>query len=101
MKRRVGVTELDFMMPLGTGHQNTCKAICDGRSGLRRIQKFDPFAFKIRRVARILAEVVSYGTASDAHNFTSPSSDGAVRCLKKILNDKRTNLSFAFRRFND
>jgi hypothetical protein len=47
------------------------------------------------------AEVVSCGTASDAHNFASPSSDGAVRCLKKILNDKRTDLSLASRRFND
>jgi 3-oxoacyl-(acyl-carrier-protein) synthase len=81
------------MTPLETRYENTWKAFCDGRSGLRRIQKFDPFDLRLGIVARVFAGVLSYGTDSDARSFASPSSDGAVRCLKKILNDKDTNLS--------
>jgi hypothetical protein len=72
-----------------------------GHPGLRWIKRFDYSPFKFRRVARIFAEVVRYGTNNDAHNFSPRPLDRAVRCLKTILNDAQANLSRAFRRFND
>ena len=40
--RRVVVTGLGLVTPLGTGVEKTWKAICDGQSGVGRITKFDP-----------------------------------------------------------
>ncbi len=45
MKRRVVVTGLGMVTPLGTGVQKTWEALCAGKSGIRRIEKFDPSPF--------------------------------------------------------
>jgi 3-oxoacyl-[acyl-carrier-protein] synthase II len=42
MKRRVVVTGLGLITPLGTGIQKTWEAICKGASGIDRITAFDP-----------------------------------------------------------
>jgi len=44
VKRRVVVTGLGLITPLGTGVEKTWKAVCAGRSGIGRIAKFDPNA---------------------------------------------------------
>ncbi|MCE9680630.1 hypothetical protein LZP69_16035, partial [Shewanella sp. AS1] len=36
MKRRVVVTGLGMVTPLGTGVQKTWEALCSGKSGIRR-----------------------------------------------------------------
>src|SRR5437879_8159773 len=41
-KRRVVVTGLGLITPLGTGVEKTWNALCAGKSGIRRITKFDP-----------------------------------------------------------
>ncbi len=45
MKRRVVVTGLGMVTPLGTGVEKNWEAVCTGRSGIRRIQKFDASPF--------------------------------------------------------
>ncbi len=45
MKRRVVVTGLGMVTPLGTGVDKNWDAICAGRSGIRKITKFDVSRF--------------------------------------------------------
>ncbi|MFO0724629.1 MAG: beta-ketoacyl-ACP synthase II [Myxococcota bacterium] len=40
-----------------------------------------------RRGAKIRAEVIGYGTTSDAYHITAPSGDGAIRCMRRTLED--------------
>ncbi|HLB94770.1 MAG TPA: beta-ketoacyl-ACP synthase II, partial [Nitrospiria bacterium] len=47
-KRRVVVTGLGLVTPLGTGVQKTWKAICAGVSGVGKIEKFDPAQLPVR-----------------------------------------------------
>ena len=45
MTRRVVVTGLGMVTPLGTGVQKNWEALCTGKSGIKRIEKFDPSPF--------------------------------------------------------
>ncbi|MFO7785268.1 MAG: beta-ketoacyl-ACP synthase II [Thermodesulfobacteriota bacterium] len=45
MKRRVVVTGLGMVTPLGTGVEKNWEAACAGKSGIRRIEKFDASPF--------------------------------------------------------
>jgi len=56
MKRRVVVTGLGMVTPLGTGVQNNWEAVCAGRSGIGTITKFDVSDFP----SRIAGEVTDF-----------------------------------------
>ncbi len=43
--RRVVVTGLGLITPLGTGVEKAWKALCDGKSGIVRITRFDPTGY--------------------------------------------------------
>jgi 3-oxoacyl-[acyl-carrier-protein] synthase II len=45
MKRRVVITGLGMVTPLGTGVEKNWEALCAGKSGIRRIEKFDASPF--------------------------------------------------------
>jgi len=53
MKRRVVVTGLGMVTPLGTGVQNNWEAVCAGRSGIRVIEKFDVSLFPTKIAGEI------------------------------------------------
>ena len=63
MKRRVAVTGIGLITPLGTGNKLTWDAICEGRSGVRTIQKFDPVAAELK--THIAGEIPDF----DANDF--------------------------------
>src|SRR6266508_6808814 len=44
-KRRVVVTGIGMISPLGIGNEPTWRGLLEGRSGVSRISKFDPAAF--------------------------------------------------------
>ncbi|MDA2919874.1 beta-ketoacyl-ACP synthase II [Desulfobacterota bacterium AH_259_B03_O07] len=58
MKRRVAVTGIGLITPLGTGNAKTWDGICEGRSGVRTIQKFDPVAADLK--THIAGEVIDF-----------------------------------------
>ncbi len=58
-KRRVVVTGLGLITPLGTGVEKTWNALCAGKSGIRRITKFDPSA----HACQIAGEVTDFDPA--------------------------------------
>lgn len=57
--RRVVVTGLGLVTPLGTGVDKTWKALCAGESGVGRITRFDPGGYD----AQIAAEVKDFDPA--------------------------------------
>lgn len=59
LKRRVVVTGLGLITPLGTGVEKTWSALCAGKSGVRRITKFDPS----RHACQIAGEVTDFNPA--------------------------------------
>lgn len=57
--RRVVVTGLGLVTPLGTGVEKTWKALCAGESGISRITRFDPTGYD----AQIAGEVKDFDPA--------------------------------------
>jgi 3-oxoacyl-[acyl-carrier-protein] synthase II len=57
--RRIAVTGLGVVTPLGTGVEKTWKALCAGESGIGRITKFDPTGYD----AQIAGEVRDFDPA--------------------------------------
>ena len=53
MKRRVVVTGVGMVTPLGTGVEKNWEAVCAGKSGIRPITKFDASAFPCRIAGQV------------------------------------------------
>ncbi len=58
MNRRVVVTGIGAITPVGIGREDTWKALLEGRSGVRRITFFDPDAIGLN--VKIAAEVKDF-----------------------------------------
>ncbi len=56
MKRRVVITGLGAVTPLGNSAEESWRAVCTGKSGIGRITKFDTASFN----TKIAAEVKSF-----------------------------------------
>ena len=106
MKKRVVITGLGLVTPLGIGVKQTWAALCAGKSGVAEITRFDtsdyqtkiaaevkdfhpedfmpkkdagrvePFIAFALAATRIYAEITGYGMTGDGYHMTSPSPDG-------------------------
>ena len=58
MDRRVVVTGIGLVTPIGLGLDNNWKAICEGKSGIKKITKFDTSELVIRwwKIAHEIAD---------------------------------------------
>ncbi len=87
MKRRVAVTGIGLVTPLGTGNKKTWESLCEGRSGIGRIQKFDPSPLK----TQIAGEVLDFDSAAfmDSKDIrrSDPFIQFAVAATKLALDD--------------
>jgi len=54
MKRRVVVTGIGLVTPLGTGNKKTWEALCDGQSGIGHIKRFDPSTLRTQIAGEVL-----------------------------------------------
>jgi 3-oxoacyl-[acyl-carrier-protein] synthase II len=52
-RRRVVVTGVGAVSPLATGAEKSWQALCQGKSGVARITRFDPSGFKIQIAAEL------------------------------------------------
>ena len=69
-KRRVVVTGLGVISPVGIGTQNAWKALLKGQSGITRITKFDPSAFASQIAGEVKNfKVEDYLPAKDARRM--------------------------------
>jgi 3-oxoacyl-[acyl-carrier-protein] synthase II len=53
VKRRVVVTGAGLVTPLGTGTDKTWRNLCDGKSGVSHITRFDTTDFTVKIAAEV------------------------------------------------
>ncbi|HJX69441.1 MAG TPA: beta-ketoacyl-ACP synthase II, partial [Dehalococcoidia bacterium] len=53
LRRRVVITGLGAVTPLGTGVEESWRKLCQGKSGVARITKFDPSGFNVQIAAEL------------------------------------------------
>ncbi len=69
-KRRIVVTGLGVISPVGIGTQNAWQALLKGQSGITRITKFDPSAFASQIAGEVKNfKVEDYLPAKDARRM--------------------------------
>ncbi|MGH7254678.1 MAG: beta-ketoacyl-ACP synthase II [Nitrospirales bacterium] len=72
--RRVVVTGLGLVTPLGTGLEKAWKALCAGQSGIRRISRFDPSNLPVQ----IAGEVPDFDPAAYIEKKEIKKMDGFI-----------------------
>ncbi len=78
------------------GAHASCRPFAKDRSGLvlgegAAMLILESEALIVARGVQPLAEIVGYGSSSDAHNLTQPSAEGQVRAMRTALDDAKLN----------
>ncbi|MEE8209043.1 MAG: beta-ketoacyl-[acyl-carrier-protein] synthase family protein, partial [Nitrosomonadaceae bacterium] len=78
------------------GAHASCRPFAKDRSGLvlgegAAMLILESEALVEARSVQPLAEIVGYGSSSDAHNLTQPSAEGQVRAMRTALDDAELN----------
>ncbi len=53
MERRIAVTGIGLITPLGIGNKESWDAVCKGHSGIKTIERFDPSEHKTKIAGEI------------------------------------------------
>ena len=80
------------------GAHASCRPFAKDRTGLvlgegASMLILESEAMVEKRNAKPLAEIVGFGSSSDAHNLTQPSAEGQVRAMRIALNDAEIDLT--------
>lgn len=93
MKRRVVVTGIGLVTPLGTGNKKTWEALCDGQSGIGHITRFDPSTLR----TQIAGEVLDFDSSAfmDSKDIrrSDPFIQFAVAATRLALDDAHLDIT--------
>ena len=79
-KRRVVVTGVGLITALGTGTEETWKALCEGRSGIATITRFDATQFSTR-----IAVLSLFGMMNWIYTWHHPRVDADADALAREM----------------
>ncbi|MGH9649203.1 MAG: beta-ketoacyl synthase N-terminal-like domain-containing protein, partial [Terriglobales bacterium] len=102
MPRRVVITGMGAVSPNGIGNEAFCRAILEGKSGVRRITRFDPSELEVQIAGEVVdfdelawvtkherkhvSRVVPLATAATSEALT----DAGIDSTKMSLEEKRS-----------
>ena len=88
MKRRVVITGMGAMTPLGNSVRDTWKGLCEGRSGVRRITIFDAESFPTKIAGEVKgADLAKWQKAGEEFSFLGRNSLFALEAAKEAMGD--------------
>ena len=91
MKRRVVVTGLGIVSPIGIGKEAFWQGLMAGKNGMSDIDLFDTSEFPCRRGGQVRDFVPSQYLNSDSINHLSAATQFAVAAAKMAVADSRLN----------
>ena len=84
-RRRVVVTGLGIVSPVGTGVPEAWKSILAGQSGITRISRFDPSAFSSQIAGEVKGfDPATYLSAKEARRFDTFIHYGLAAAMEAI-----------------
>jgi len=93
LKRRVVVTGIGLITPLGIGVEKTWESLCSGKSGIKRISKFDPSGLK----TQIAGEITDFDPEPYMNKKLQKRSDPflqyAIAATKMAIEDAKFNIT--------
>ncbi len=93
MKKRVVVTGLGLVCPVGIGVEESWRAICEGRSGITRITRFDPSPYETQIAGEVKGfRAEDWMSKKDAKRF-EPFISYAVAATRLALDDARLTIT--------
>ena len=108
--RRVVVTGIGLLTPIGSGKDEFWSALIAGKCGIAPVTSFDTSTFPVHkgaamlvleslgaaraRGAKICAEVLGYGVSCDSHHMVAahPQGDGAMRAMAAAMRESGVSL---------
>lgn len=85
MRRRVAVTGLGIVCPLGNDVSTVWAACCEGRSGVRRISKFDPIDYRSQMAGEVsqfqVPSIIPHKEVKKMDDFTLYAIEAARQAL--------------------
>jgi len=87
--RSVVITGLGVVAPNGVGKENFWQALAEGRSGIRRISKFDPTPYPCRIAGEIPGEWLQENGLAQKEEDFSWSTVYALKAARQALKDAR------------
>jgi 3-oxoacyl-[acyl-carrier-protein] synthase II len=93
LKRRVVITGLGAITPLATGVEESWRKLCQGKSGVARITKFEPSGFNVQIAAELKDFHPEDFLDKKKIRRTDPFIQYALVAARMAINDARLNIN--------